>query len=151
MKLSAALLASAAVACGAPTACSDDGSTVDYAPTPTITDTTTMPSSKGRWRRSANEIVISTTRCPPRRAPGAQVNTQQRHGRTHGDRRRRRRVRRRDRGRRRDRDIDALLHLRTYPFHCTYHPNMHGDFRDRRQDEVTIRVLRGWRQPSARR
>jgi len=76
MKLSTALLGPAFLAACALTACSNDGgSTVDYAPTPVLTDTTSMPSSEGAVAAGANEIVISgfAYTVPATVAPGAQV------------------------------------------------------------------------------
>ena len=130
MKLSAALLAAAVVAACALTACSDDGgSTVDYAPTPTITDTTTMPSSEGAVAAGANEIVISgfAYTVPATVAPGAQVTIRNSDTAEH--------TVTADAGGAFDVEIEggetATLTVPpapgTDPVHCTYHPNMHGD------------------------
>ncbi|SEB78940.1 cupredoxin domain-containing protein [Rhodococcus koreensis] len=130
MKLSAALPAAAVVAACALTACSDDGgSTVDYAPTPTVTDTMAMPSSDGAVAAGANEIVISgfAYTVPATVAPGAQVTIRNTDTAEH--------TVTADTGGTFDIEIEggetATLTVPptpgTYPFHCTYHSNMHGN------------------------
>jgi len=129
MKLSAALLAPVVVAACALTACGDDGgSTVDYAPAPTITDATKMPSSEGAVA-GANEIVISgfAYTVPATVAPGAQVTIRNTDTAEH--------TVTADTGGAFDVEIEGGETVTltvpptpgTYPFHCTYHPNMHGD------------------------
>ena len=130
MKLSTVLLGSAFVAACALTACSNDGGgTGDYAPTPAITDTTSMPSSEGAVAAGTNEIVISgfAYTVPATVAPGTQVTVRNNDTAEH--------TVTADTGGAFDVEIEggetATLTVPstpgTYPFHCTYHPNMHGD------------------------